>query len=254
MSDTTDSTADTPAATTPAADPATPETTGRPRGYFNQAQLEDLATAELLLAAAQAHPDELATRDITAEYLTGFAAAITQARAKTTDTGQAADQGGAATLSALGAERALVVALQGIQAAAKQKHRMLAEDDDPATNFPTDGYLIGQRLNPNRATLLQNAATLLARARADALPGYPAAQIDIVADALATYQQAEVGQQTADEAGGADRNQRDGLIRKINARRMAIQHAADALWPYTAEGARPIRKSFQLPLTRPFNG
>jgi len=40
---------------------------------------------------------------------------------------------------------------------------------DPATAC----YLIGQRLNPNRGTLLQNAATLLGKAGAEPLPPPP---------------------------------------------------------------------------------
>ena len=47
---------------------------------------------------------------------------------------------------------------------------------------------------------------------------------------------------------------RDNLVRKINARRMAIQHAADALWPYTDSDNTPTRRAFQLPPDRPFNG
>ena len=47
---------------------------------------------------------------------------------------------------------------------------MTEEDDDPATNFSTDGYLICQRLNPNRVILLQNAETLQGKAAAGALP------------------------------------------------------------------------------------
>ena len=239
-----------PTPPTPAPDTHTP----KPRGYFNQAQLDDLETAESVLTAAQDHADDLTARQVTADYVAGFATAITQARTKTSDTGQSADTTGAATLNADGAERALIVALQGIQSAAKQKHRMLDEDDDPATNFSTDGYLIGQRLNPNRAALLQNADTLIGKANADNLPGHDAAGIKSVTDALQAYKAAGGDQQSADEGRGTDRDQRDALIKKINSRRMAIQHAADALWPYTAKSTRPIRKAFQLPQSRPFNG
>lgn len=235
-------------------EPVAEETAPSPRGYFNQAQLDDLDLAERVLAAARTHAPALATRQITTDYLAGFASSFEQARAKTTATGQAGDKTGAATLNATGTERALVIALQGIQSAAKQKHRMLAEDDDPATNFPTDGYLIASRLNPNRAALLQNAATLLTKAAQDQLPGYDATALATVRAALTAYQAAEAGQQSTDEAGAADRTARDGLIKNINARRMAIQHAADALWPYTTPASRPTRKSFQLPLSRPFNG
>lgn len=31
----------------------------------------------------------------------------------------------------------------------------------------------------------------------------------------------------------------------------SIQHAADAVWPWSSEANRPIRKTFRLPLTRP---
>ena len=126
-------------------EPVVEDTAPRPRGYFNQAQLDDLDLAESVLAAARTHASALAARQVTADYLAGFAASLEQARAKITATGQAADKTGAATLSANGTERALVIALQGIQSAAKQKHRMLAEDDDPATNFSTEK--IRDRLN-----------------------------------------------------------------------------------------------------------
>ena len=48
--------------------------------------------------------------------------------------------------------------------------------------------------------------------------------------------------------------ERDDLIHRINARRLAIQHAVDALHPYTEEASAPIRKIFKLSLDRPFNG
>ena len=51
----------------------------------------------------------------------------------------------------------LAAALQKIQSSAKQKHKMLDEDGDPATNFPTDGYLIGTRLDARlSATISRN--------------------------------------------------------------------------------------------------
>ncbi len=39
----------------------------------------------------------------------------------------------------------------------------------------------------------------------------------------------------------------------LNHHRSAVQHAADALWPWSAEASRPTRKTFALPLTRPLN-
>ena len=243
--------------TTPPATPTPPAPKTQPKGYFNQAQLQDIQTAADLLPVARRdqHKDPLATKDITAAYLTGLETAIGEARQKMADTGQANSGQQPATLNATDAERALITVLQGIQSAAKQKHRMLAEDDDDATNFATDGYLIGQRLNPNRATFLQNAATLQSQAGTDDLPGFktPAA-LQAIASAIATYKAATATQQESDEQAGQDRIARDKLVKKINARRIALQHAADALYPYTDPDNLPTRRAFQLPPDRPFNG
>lgn len=63
-------------------------------------------------------------------------------------------------------------ALHGIQSGAKQWHKMLAEDDDPNTNFPLNGYLIGGALDASRDDLIQNAEALIGKVKADKLPGY----------------------------------------------------------------------------------
>ena len=237
--------------------PPVPAPKTQPRGYFNQAQIEDLGIAEAILPASRkdSHKAPLATRDIDAAFLTGLQDAIAQARQKMADTGQANSGQQPASLNADDAERALLTVLQAIQAAAKQKRRMQEEDDNPATNFATDGYLIGQRLNPNRGGLLQNAATLQGNAATDALPGFKTPEsLKTIADAIAAYKAATATQQEAEEEAGQDRIARDKLIKKINSRRLAIQHAADALWPYTAEDHAPARRAFKLPPDRPFNG
>lgn len=248
-----------PASNTPSTPvtPVAPAPKTQPRGYFNQAQVADIQLAEDIIAAAAdaENAPRLAIRDITAEYIAGLGTAIAAARAKMSATGQANSGHQPATLNAEDAERGLIARLRNIQAAAKQKHQMLAEDDDATTNFPTDGYLIGARLNPNRALLLQNAETLRTKATADALPGYktPEALAQIATD-IQAYKDATASQSERDEAAEQDRIQRDALVKKINARRTATQHAADALFPYTEEENRPTRKRFKLPLDRPLNG
>jgi hypothetical protein len=246
----------TPPATTPATEPQTaPET--QPAGYFNKTQVADIQDADDILAACDepARKAALATRDIDDAYIAGLNDAVGQARVKMAETGQANDGRQPSTINASGAERALLTVLHAVQAAAKQKRRMLDEDDDPTTNFTTEGYLIGQRLNKNRALLLQNAAAILLRAQTDALPGYGTPEcVKTVGDAIEAYKEATAGQAEAGRESEADRIQRDALIRKINARCMAIRHAADAIWPYTDEASRPVRKLFKLPLSRPFNG
>ena len=89
----------------------------------------------------------------------------------------------------------------------------------------------------------------------DDLPGFktPAA-LQTIAAAIAAYKAATATQQESDEQAGQDRIARDKLVKKINARRIALQHAADALYPYTDPDNLPTRRAFQLPPDRPFNG
>jgi hypothetical protein len=124
-----------PDSITPPAEPsaATPAT----RGYDQNSQLEDLALGESIPAAA------LDEQDITALYLDGFDTVVKESRQRASESGQAKEDSKAATDLAGQAATDLVTALQQIQSSAKQKHKMLDEDGDPATNFPTDGYLIG---------------------------------------------------------------------------------------------------------------
>ena len=240
--------------TTPTPAPA-PKT--QPRGYFNQAQVADIALAEKIIGPASdsEYAGPLDGREITAAYVAGLAQAVESARGKMAASGQAQSGQQPSTLNASEAESALITVLQGIQSAAKQRQRMEAEDDDETTNFSTEGYLIGQRLNANRALLLQNAATLLGKARTDALPGYktPAA-ITAIENAIAAYKNATLTQAEVDEETSRDRIERDKLVRKINSRRIAIQHAADALFPYTNPDHAPTRRRFALPPDRPVSG
>ena len=52
----------------------------------------------------------------------------------------------------------------------------------------------------------------------------------------------------------ADRAERDAIIHEINDRRMEIQFAADAEWPYTEPANATARRAFHLPRSRPFSG
>lgn len=227
--------------------PAEPQT----RGYFNQNQLEDIDLAESVHAAARQNADAMEEQDVTAAWLDGFAAALLEARSRANDATLGRESAKQSTAAAEKAARDLAAALQKIQSAAKQKHKMLAEDGDPATNFPLDGYLIGTRLNANRATLTQSATALIARASADSLPGFKTPDKTAAVQALLTaYSATESGQQETTRDKELTRIDRDSLIHLINTRRSAVQHAADALWPAADEAHRPIRKTFSIPLTR----
>ncbi len=234
-----------PTPVTPA--PATPRT----RGYFNQAQIDDLELADTVLAAALSHPGEMTEQDITPAYLTDFSDALQETRSRATASGEENDESKQATAAAELAAKKLTTALQKIQSAAKQKHKMLAEDGDPETNFPLDGYLIGLRLDANRAALLQNSATLITRAKADSLPGFKTPEKITAVDTLLTKYTGEKDEQTvANRDKELTRLDRDSLLHLINTRRSAIQHAADSIWPASEEPTRPIRKTFGIPQTR----
>jgi hypothetical protein len=159
------------------------------------------------------------------------------------------------TAESLAAAKALEAGLRKIQSSAKQKFKMLAEDGDPSTNFPLDGYLIGARINTSRAILVQSATALIAliaRATADVLPGFGTAEkINAIQTLLTAYKDSEEVQQVSGEGKGLARLSRDELIDTLNSRRSAIQHATGAIWPYTEVLTRPFRSSFQIPTARP---
>jgi hypothetical protein len=241
-----------PDSTAPPADPAaaTPSAPAA-RGYYQKAQLEDLALGESVLAAARLNAAALDEQDITALYLDGFDTVVKESRQRASESGQAKETSKAATDLTGQAAADLAAALQKIQSSAKQKHKMLDEDGDPATNFPTDGYLIGTRLDANRAILLQSGDTLVLRAKADSLPGFKTAEkITVVEDLLAAYRGKSGDQQETLKEKEIARLDRDELLHILNTRRSSIQHAADAVWPHSQETNRPIRKTFGLPLTR----
>jgi hypothetical protein len=51
-----------------------------------------------------------------------------------------------------------------------------------------------------------------------------------------------------------ERRQRDAQIASITDRRLTIQFAADAEWPYTVDTNAGIRSEFYLPASQPFHG
>lgn len=234
----------------PQPDPATDAP--RPRGYFNKEQLEDIDEADSVLTAARSYTVEMADQGISAGYVDSFEAAITEAQARTANAGLTKDQAITETAESLAAAKALEAGLRKIQSSAKQKFKMLAEDGDPSTNFPLDGYLIGARINASRAILIQSATSLITRAAVDGLPGFGTPEkINAIQTLLTAYKDTEGEQQESSEGKGLARLSRDELIDTLNTRRSAIQHAADAIWPYTEVLTRPIRSSFQIPTARP---
>jgi len=238
----------TPSASNP---PVTPAHDAPANHYFNLGQIEAIDLADSVFAAASARPEQMTLRDITPTWLEGFSAAIAEARRRSSATYVHVTEAKKATTDATKAAAKLVTALKQIQSAAKQKHQMLAEDGDPTTNFATDAYLIGTRMDASRAILRQCADTLITRAKEDSLPGYKTPElITPVEQLLTAYLGTKDDQADTTVDKELSRIDRDTLLNTINRRRAAVQHAADALWPASEESNRPIRKAFGIPLNR----
>ena len=238
------------------------------RSTFNQAQLEDLEVGESIVDEARktAYKTALASRDITTAVVDALAALCLEARRKTTEAIHEDTAAEAQTLNATGLERQVVVAIQEIQSAAKQKY---------ARREPVQlqNYFIGQRINPNEATLHQIAFSIAERLTPrtgadlatadDKLPGITLAKvnalrvlIDLPATPAASPSSSSSSAPSAivPEEAVTDRAQRDAMIREINDRRMEIQFAADAEWPYTDPANATARRAFHLPRSRPYAG
>ena len=239
------------------------------RSTFNQAQLEDLELAEGIVTEARrdAYKTVLAAREITAAVVDALATLCMNARRKTSEAIHEDTAAEAQTLNAAGQERAIVVAIQEIQASAKQKY---------ARREPVQlqNYFIGQRINPNEATLHQIAFTIAERltpptgsnlaTAPDKLPGITLEKINRLRSlidlppaplggASSSSSSSSSGSIVPEEA-VADRAERDAIIHEINDRRMEIQFAADAEWPYTEPANATARRAFHLPRSRPFSG
>ncbi len=223
-----------------------------PRGYFNKSQLADIQIAEDIHTAAIApsHAPALLEEDIDPAFITLFDGKLQIVRGQISATGQNAEDKITASLAATGAERTLLLALQGIQSAAKQRARFEAMDGDPATNFQATGYLIGKRLNASRPKLLQNADALIIKAKTETLPGHKPAKIVQIEGKLQAYRDDKKSQTDTVEESSEERIARDKIVHEINSLRIAIQHAADRVYPYTEEENRPQRVTFKLPLDR----
>lgn len=238
--------------TTPVAPPAPVESASVPRGYFNRAELEHIDDADAILASARANATALAEQDVEPADITTLADAVTEARRRVTLAAGEAEDSIEATQEARDAARSLYHALQGIQSAAKQKHKKLAEDEDPDTNFPLTGYLIGTRLNLSRALLIQSAETLITRATEDDLPGFKTPEkIAAVQALLDAYRGAKTQQAEGRKSKELARLSRTELIHVLDTRAASLQHAADNRWPWHNDANRPLRKLFLLPLNRP---
>jgi hypothetical protein len=238
---------------------------------FNRAQLADLKLAENIVLSARIEPYRivLATRTITDTVINHLAGLCQKARKVTAKVFHEGIAGEEHTQDDTDEDRELIVLIQEFQASAKQKY---------ARRNPgrLQGYFIGQRLTGNASMLHQIAFSISElvtpktgtdlAAATDTLPGMTLEKVNKLRAFIglpeAGAEEPESSSSSSSEGGDglvdpdtvADVVERDAMIKEINDRRMEVQFAADAAWPYTTPTNIEARRAFHLPRNRPFSG
>lgn len=217
---------------------------------WNKEALDEFDTAERVARAAKdpKYTQVLADRDLPAGAAAALEALVTAARGFSAGAVKVSAEAEGSTRTESAERTALVAALRGVQAAARQKHAQSAPE-----KLKTFG--IGTRLGTiGFARLTGIADAVLDTLTGDTLPGIKAAQQQELKDALAAYRSADANQGTAQSTATALRTQRDATLKEIKAARQTIQFAAEGAWPYSNSNNAAAREAFQLPLGKPFTG
>lgn len=172
---------------------------------------------------------------------------IGEARKKAADAIQSTTAKEVATKNEENAQRNLLIAMAEVQAAARQKY---------ARTDPTKlaDYFIGQKLDESRALLEEYSAGIIEKLATDTLPGITAGKIAALGTLRTAYVNANATQGTEQSDATDERIELAAMLKSITDRRMTIQFAADAEWPYTTAANAGVRKEFKLPPGQPFNG
>ena len=250
MSDSTTTT------TAPTTQPKTePEKPKRTRGTLNRRDEESLLKCEKVGAVAKKYPAPMEGRDISGAFVEefinrclGIRAAMAQTLGSTTDTA-------AAIVTEADLKGAVVGGVREVQAAAKQKYTGRAQ-------AKLKDYYVGESIALNRARLEQVTAGILEKLAPsadsgnapDVLPGFTPAKIAAFAAARTAYVEAGKTQSDAKTDAASGRIDVTAQLAQLTADRRKIQYAAEAEWPAKNPANAPIRREFQLPADRPFNG
>lgn len=237
----------TPPDPTPPPGPAVPK---QQRGLLNQAQLDALTKAEQVVLAAlkTAYAAKLTTGGIEGTFVLAVQTDCGLARKKGGEAIQKTSSKGGATLSEEAAKQALVKTINTIQARARQKYFFT----EPATL--TDYYIGTDRIDANRPILEQVSQAIIDKLVTDTLPGVTTDLKSALADRRQDYLDTNEDQRGAQSGATGDRNALTAMIKSITERRMTIQFAADAEWPWHDPASAGIRKEFHLPAGGPFTG
>ncbi len=226
-----------------------PEKSKRARSVLNQAQIQALSKAEQIGLCAQKddYAAKLAEREIDAGFVSTLLSDVEAARKKSATALRSTTSKESATVTEDHTERDLVVALQEVQSAAKQKY---ARSDAARLQ----DYLVGTRLNASRPTLEQASLNIIDKLGEDSLPGITATKITNLSTLRQAWIAADSDQGGNQSTATTSRKTLEDMIQSITDRRVTIQFAADAEWPYSSDLNHGIRKEFSVPLSMPFNG
>lgn len=236
-----------PPAPEPPPGPAVPK---QSRGLLNQAQLESLTKAEQVTLAAlkPVYAAKLAAGDIAGTFVELLKTDCGLARKKGGDAIQGTTGKESATATEAAAQKALMKAIQAIQSRARQKY--FFTDPDALTAY----YIGTDRIDANRPMLEQVSQAIIEKLTTDTLPGVTAAQKTALADRRKDYVDANTAQTGAQSTATSARTDLEDMLKSITQRRMTIQFAADAEWPWHDPASAGVRKEFHLPPGGPFTG
>lgn len=250
-----DSTTPPPADNTPA-----PGAGNTPDSGLNQAQIASLAKAQAIVTAAldPAYVDLLVESDgdpdpasdewnITVASLTELQGDITACQNTSSQATGATNEKTLITDEETQEETDLVHEIQYFQSRARQKF---------ARRKPQllKNYHIGHRLAGNREHLEQYTRDIILHATTDQLPGVDATRIAGLGDKLTAWIAADLRQGKKQGDATTLRGSIKRQLESITDRRITVQFAADALFPYWDDKNYATRRLFQLTLNRPFDG
>ncbi len=222
----------------------------RTRAAFDTEAVKQLALTATIARTAQ-RPEcapRLAEREITAAFVTQLLTDEAACQAKIAQAANLRSTKKDTTTTERAAKKTLLERTTDIQSAASLKW-----SGQPAHKGDREAYGIGKPLRslsrPNLETVLVGISQ---RLTTDTLPGITPAKITAFNDALAAWQATDISQTTQATDAAQLLIEAKAELESITERRLKLQRAADAAFPYYEKENAALRSEFGLPKTRPF--
>jgi hypothetical protein len=227
----------------------TPEKPKVKRGLVNKKYTDALnKTRDLTVVARKAdYKDQLAESEIDDAFVTQLETDVTDAAKRIAKAGDLTSDLRVATAAEVKAQAALLTAIKGVQAAAKQKFSR-------TTPQQMKDYFVGEDIDSSRKRVLLVADNIAAKLATESLPGMKPAKVTNLKTLRDAYFSAGDGQGDTQSKASKERDAIEAAVQSITDRRIQIQFAADGIWQSDNKSNAPIRHEFQLPPNRPFSG